>query len=221
MYRTHMPIPEGAHQYQPRELAEMCWNAGWHDAKHLVEAVAVCLSESNGFREAYNDNERAVTTLKRGQIVRSLRDDPAAGERLTVVNAATGKLRDASGAVIVVPLDTLFSTSRDVGLFEINIPADQAGTKREADLYVPATNIGVAFEMWSRRGWKPWYGFTGGHATSTDWWHWSEKRQAWVPTGRFMHQAVRGAANFLAGQFELKNPFLDFYEIPPKPDKAP
>jgi hypothetical protein len=59
---------------------------------------------------------------------------------------------DASGTV----------TSRDVGLWEINIPASEIGTSVEASLYDPQTNADHAFQLWKSRGWQPWVGFTSG-----------------------------------------------------------
>lgn len=45
-------------QLQPREIAALVYEAGpkWRDPKILVEAVAVCLSESQGFTEARCEN---------------------------------------------------------------------------------------------------------------------------------------------------------------------
>lgn len=35
----------------PRELALLCYNAGWIDAQKLLEAVSVIIAESNGYVE--------------------------------------------------------------------------------------------------------------------------------------------------------------------------
>ncbi len=43
-------------QWQPREIAEWAYDAGWHDAKDLVTAVCVCLAESQGYDHAINVN---------------------------------------------------------------------------------------------------------------------------------------------------------------------
>jgi len=43
-------------QLQPREIAELCYEAGWQDAMDLVVAVAVCLAESQGYTRAINVN---------------------------------------------------------------------------------------------------------------------------------------------------------------------
>ena len=50
--------------------------------------------------------------------------------------------------------------SRDVGIWEINIPADDIGTSIEKDLYIPANNAKAAFKLWSERGWEPWASYT-------------------------------------------------------------
>lgn len=43
-------------QLQPREIARLCWEAGWQDAETLLVAVCVALSESQGFTRAHNIN---------------------------------------------------------------------------------------------------------------------------------------------------------------------
>lgn len=43
-------------QLLPRVIARLCWETGWQDAEGLVVAVAVCLSESQGYAEAHNTN---------------------------------------------------------------------------------------------------------------------------------------------------------------------
>jgi hypothetical protein len=103
------------HQYQPREIAEFAYGAGWKDAYKLVTTVAVCLAESQGFARAYNDNVK-------------------------------------DGVVI----------SRDVGLWEINIPADRVGTSVEENLYDPESNANAAYDLWKRRGFQPWVAFNSG-----------------------------------------------------------
>lgn len=168
-----MPI-EGK-PLQPRALAELFYEAGWRDTP-LVEAVAVCLSESGGYPIAWHDN------------------------------------LDSQGNV----------TSRDVGLMQINIPAADIGTSVEKDLYDVTANVTRARAMYVQRGWEPWYGYTNGYATSTDWWHWSTTRSAWVPTGRYLHRAIRGVANYFAVKYGLSPvPFTDYYSIPSAPTLPP
>jgi hypothetical protein len=59
---------------------------------------------------------------------------------------------DASGKVI----------SRDVGLYEINIPASQIGTSVEEALYDPANNVAAMKKLYDARGWQPWVAYTSG-----------------------------------------------------------
>lgn len=49
------------HQWQPREICEWAYDAGWQDAKDLVVAVAVCLAESQGYDHAVNTNPDGST----------------------------------------------------------------------------------------------------------------------------------------------------------------
>ena len=52
--------------------------------------------------------------------------------------------------------------SRDVGIWQINIPADDIGTHIESDLHVPANNAAAAYKLWTAREWEPWASFTSG-----------------------------------------------------------
>lgn len=141
-----MPLPGKA--MEPRDIAKLCHETGWRDLE-LVVAVAVCLSESNGYPLAYHDNQ--------------------------------GK-----------------NPSRDVGLFQINIPHEQVGTGFEKNLYDIEVNAQRARNLYIRRQWEPWYGYTNGYALSTKWY-----RDDGKPSGRYLQRAVRGVANFYAEHFEL------------------
>lgn len=55
-----MTEDKGRH-YLPRELALLCYNAGWIDAKNLATAVAVCIAESNGYEHAVHVNDDGST----------------------------------------------------------------------------------------------------------------------------------------------------------------
>jgi len=48
-------------QIPAKEIAALCWARGWKDSIDLVTIVAVCLSESQGYQRAYNDNIDKVT----------------------------------------------------------------------------------------------------------------------------------------------------------------
>lgn len=105
-------------QVQPRTLAKLAYETGsrWQDAQTLVEAVSICLAESQGYDRARNDN---VGT----------------GDEVT---------------------------SRDVGIFQINIPARYIGTPVEEDLYDVKANAKAAYDLYVDRGWQPWVAFNTG-----------------------------------------------------------
>lgn len=48
-------------QLQPRVIARFCYMAGWHDVFNLTTAVLVCLSESQGYTRAINENKDRKT----------------------------------------------------------------------------------------------------------------------------------------------------------------
>jgi hypothetical protein len=52
--------------------------------------------------------------------------------------------------------------SRDVGAWQINVPASAIGTSRETELYDPDTNASAMFALYSNRRFEPWASFTSG-----------------------------------------------------------
>ncbi len=147
---------------EPRDLACLCHEHGWRDFE-LVKAVAVCLSESNGYPLAYHDNEG-------------------------------------------------HNPSRDIGLFQINIPYEKVGTAYEKDLYEVNINLTRARRLYDSRGWEPWYGYENGYALSTDWY-----RPDGKPAGQYLHRALRGVANFYAEHFKVEPvPLFKKLKAPPK-----
>jgi hypothetical protein len=52
--------------------------------------------------------------------------------------------------------------SRDVGIYQINIPASQVGTSVEEDLYDPVKNVAAMKRLYEARGWQPWVAYTTG-----------------------------------------------------------
>lgn len=79
------------------------------------------------------------------------------------------------------------TSSRDVGLWQINIPANEIGTKVETYLLDHDKNAHAAYELWSRRGWQPWVG----HNTGA-WLHDTYQLWAMFGVGNFwMTQNVR------------------------------
>lgn len=132
-------------QLTPRELAHLCSDIGFR-GENLVKAVATCLSESQGYDEAYHDNV----------------DD-------------NGKL-----------------LSRDVGIFQINIPARMIGSSYERDLVRPSYNARIAYRMWQDRGFQPWHGYTKGIALDPK------------AKGQYIHKAIEGVANYWAWKYGIR-----------------
>lgn len=52
--------------------------------------------------------------------------------------------------------------SRDVGLWQINIPADKIGTEYEENLYDPTSNAFAMAKLYISRGWQPWAAYNSG-----------------------------------------------------------
>lgn len=48
--------PSWGKGFLPREIAKLCYQAGWTDAKRLVVAISVCIAESNGYEKRQNVN---------------------------------------------------------------------------------------------------------------------------------------------------------------------
>lgn len=114
-------------------------------------------------------------------------------------------------------------SSRDCGLYQINIPASQIGTPYEAALrtesndptiYTPVVTYNVyrALDLynspWTRDGspdirrWQPWVAYTTGWATFPFAWVWHRDADGndvgpWVPTGRYIFKAIAGQMNNL------------------------
>lgn len=126
-------------QWQPRDIAALCYEYGWTDAKELVTAVAVCLSESQGYQKAYNEN------------------------------------KDENGVV----------KSKDIGLFQINIPGSKIGTDEETALFEDVGyNLERARILYEKRGFQPWYAYT---------------LKVYLRDS-YIKRATRGVGNFLADE---------------------
>ena len=74
--------------------------------------------------------------------------------------------------------------SRDVGLFQINMPAQYIGTPREKDLLDPAHNIALAMGLYRDRGWQPWASYNSGV----------------VYDDTYLSMALMGVVNFIADE---------------------
>jgi len=224
-------------QLAPSEVARRLHKAGFRDFD-LVEMLATLLGESNLYTSAWNDNlAPAGAALKRGDRVR-FEEDKLDG--VATVEWSSPKTRTAR----VAGADRAFSwddarkiLSRDIGLGQINIRAKDIGTKREMDLRVPANNIRAIKALFDtretlvkRRRFNPWYAYTKGWATFPEWFVFSTAEQAeatgvarhWKPTGRYIHKAVVGVANFYAEEFGIQpGQLLSLPAEPEKPKKRP
>ena len=172
-------------QWQPRDLSKLCYEHGFTGALTLVTAVAVCLSESQGFDRAINDNKKTIAETSKGDVVRNVETL----ELYTVVDPTQGILMYADGSTDAFPTTVEVITSRDVGLFQINIPARTITMVGETQLYDPDTNVSRAFALWQARGFQPWYGYTLNVYTRDT----------------YIKRAARGVGNFFADEL-LKLP---------------
>jgi hypothetical protein len=152
--------------------------------------------------------------------------------------------------------------SRDCGLAQISIDGGKIGSSLEASLrtesldpavYLPVAkaNVRAAYKLWERRKWQPWVAYTSGWAMWPEAWAWhrvdGEPAGPWVPSGRYLHQAIRAVANWhlliakdlgltealleanrLANQYGITKGDLDYDErhaiywhYPPAPTEPP
>lgn len=51
MGQLRFDLPDPGKHFQPRELAKLCYEAGWTDAQRLLEAVSIIIAESNGYEK--------------------------------------------------------------------------------------------------------------------------------------------------------------------------
>ena len=234
-----MPFEGG--QLQPSEIAALLHEAGFRDFD-LVEMTATILGESKGYIRAYNDNEEINPKLKKG-------DRVLLPPKLVDGVFKSGPLHKVEWAHAASKVARLENgrkyqwhelrkvTSRDVGLGQINIPARDIGTRREAKLYDPKENIRAVRRLFDtreslarRRRFNPWYAYTNGWATFPEWWVYRSKEAArasgkpreWVPTGRYLHAAIVGVANYYAETYGIRpEPLLQLPDPPPQPGKPP
>jgi hypothetical protein len=163
-------MPLAGRKLLPREIAQL--NAShWRDVE-LAKSVAVCLGESGGTIGAWHDNLDEHDEIQ----------------------------------------------SRDLGLMQINIPARGIGGPLEASLRyeghdgptsikVARANVTAAYHLYEQpwtgrsiRRWQPWVAYTTGWATFPEFWIWHQIEGKpvgpWIPTGRYLQQAICGVANW-------------------------
>lgn len=200
----------------PREIAHQA-RTYWANYE-LTKAVATALGESAGSLGAWHDNLAELSSLDKGDVVLN----PELYIHMTVLDPATGKVRLEDGTVEMHPPNSEVVTSRDCGLYQINIPAAKVGTAAEWELrtesldpadYEPvmANNLARARALydspWQRDGkmdirrWQPWVAYTKGYATFTEFWVWKQDADhnptgPWVKTGRYIQRAISGQMNY-------------------------
>ncbi len=200
----------------PRVIAEEA-HVFWQNYE-LTKAIAVALGESAGSLGAWHDNERELGDCKVDQVVAN----PELYYKMTVLNPATGKVRLEDGTIENHPPESLVITSRDCGLYQINIPAERIGTYTEDMLrtesldpavYEPVmrTNLARARALydadWVRDGkvdkrlWQAWVAYNSGWATFPEFWVWRQDADhnpvgPWVKTGRYIQRAISAQMNY-------------------------
>jgi len=224
-------VPYAGEQLGAADVAGRLHRLGFRDLD-LVEMLATLMGESNLYTEAWNDNlAEAGAALKRGDKVLIQGDLLANVYTVTRVGAVhiwLGNRPEERGNLRKV-------LSRDVGLGQINIPARDIGTQRELDLRDPDKNLRAVRALFDtretlvrRRRFNPWYAYTKGWATFPEWWVFSTREQAeatgaprhWKPTGRYIHKAIVGVANFHAQRLGIAS-LVALPDEPPKPTKRP
>lgn len=162
-------MPLAGKKLLPREIAQL-GRSHWKDWE-LVKMVATAMGESAGYVGAWHDNEYSTGIL-----------------------------------------------SRDCGLMQINIRAEKIATPAEEMLRTESldhvaywstaqANVAAAYHLYEQpwpyhdiRRWQPWVAYTTGWATFPSFWVWHQENGKpigpWLPTGRYLHQAIAGVANF-------------------------
>lgn len=197
----------GKTNWQPVQIARCNHEQGWRD-EDLVMSVAIVLAECNGYIDSYNDNLSPASECPLGSIAYSA-DGLTRYEIIarlgTSVTVQTGMKRSE------IPGDTEVIVSRDVGMFEVNIPASEIGAQKETALYGPAANAVAAWHLWKSRGWQPWASYTSGV----------------VFDDTYVARALLGVTNLYAGFMEtnasrvtarkdhhtLRNPFISIAQL--------
>lgn len=242
-------------------------NIHWPNQK--VKAVATAIAESQLSVGALHDNKDVITDLREGQQACNVETY----ELCTVVDPDSGQIKLSDGSTVEVPLTTEWIVSRDCGVYQINIQARYINGPYEFtlrteeklfDWYEPVvkTNVKAAYQLWSSpwirdgkndfRRWQPWVAYTSGWAMYPEAWAWHRDKDGkpvgpWVQSGRYLHKAIRGVANWylyntktmtadealaeakrLAAQYGITKGYLTYnakngvyWVYPPAPTEAP
>jgi len=199
------------HQFKPRDAAWYLSNP-WQDQTQRVKALATEIAESKLFVGAFNNNLRLLKTCSVGQVVLN----PELGQRMTVLDPAKGKVQFDDGTIEFHPPESEVVTTRDLGLFQINVAASRledlepllwTDSDNPTDwARVARYNVATAHSLWTYRRFQPWVAYTSGWATWNSWWVYRhqinpetgelEAVGPWVATGRYLQKSILGWANF-------------------------
>jgi hypothetical protein len=201
----------------PREIAKVA-KQYWSNFE-LTKAISVALAESAGSLGAWHDNQNELKDCKVDQEVLN----PELYIHMTVLNPMTGKVHlEPDGPIETHPPESSVITTRDCGLYQINIPASKVGTpyedtlrtdSLEPEIYEPVLQANVARAKtmysvdWMRGGsleirrWQPWVAYTSGWATFPEFWVWRQDADhnpvgPWVKTGRYIQRAIAAQMNY-------------------------
>jgi hypothetical protein len=99
-------------------------------------------------------------------------------------------------------------TSRDCGIWQINIPASEIGTAAEENLYSFAENAKRMYGLFVARGWQPWVSYN-----TKDYLHDTYLRRAALGVMNFLAEALVERAK-LAGQTPATRvPMISSHEL--------
>jgi hypothetical protein len=235
-------MPYAGKAMMPRDVAREARQSdgkdwGWLNYE-LTKAVAVSNAESHCYLGAYHDNIATPLAAALERVSEDGQDSPLKAslyERYgppsvdrdadDLSKSAADRMHltaDAGGQVL----------SRDCGIYQFNIPANEIGSDAEFALrtesrvpseYMPVfqTSVRKAWDYyntsWRRGGkpdirrWQAWAAYTSGWATYPRSWVWHHDENGngvgpWVQTGRYIFNAIAGQMNNLIVNEKLWSP---------------
>ncbi len=187
-----------------RSICKTCYDTGWHDID-LIKITGTALGECRGSVGAFNLNAVPASAV----LARDWQGPDWKVRLASDVDKDTGVLlADTVYAAKNVGPNVLVVPGKDCGLLQINIDVRKMGTEYEHRLlHEPDFNAHEGRLLFDepgpnngKRRFGPWVAYTSGWVMFPEWWTWHQKDDIpvgpWVPTGRFVHRAVRGWANF-------------------------